>query len=134
MRVLQGLFERDRKKHSLGICIPEATKRKTMEESLHKRKMVRGEIGTGSTPGSGSFQVTGIFHVHESLMVQGIVVEGAISKKGSTSFGGVKLKVIDLQLGGKSPGMLQEDDEGAIFFKAEKGKHPMLKVGDIIEF
>ncbi len=135
MRVLQGLFEKERKKHNLGICIPEASKRKAMEERLQRKKMVRGEIGSSpNVARGGSFQVTGIFHVHESLMLQGVVLEGSINKKDVTSFQGVKLRVTDIQAGRKSSISLQEDGQGAIFLKAEKGKFPIIRSGDVLLF
>jgi len=132
---VQSIFQRERKAHSLGVCIPEAGKRKAMEAQLRRKKKVRDEIGSAEGfEASGAFEVTGIFHVYDSLMLQGTVLYGAINKKSATTFRGIKLRVIDLQTTGKTPTTFVEGEQGAIFLRAEKGKYPIIKSGDVIEF
>ncbi len=134
MEILQRLFEKD-KKRSLGVCIPEASKRKAMEVELKEKKKVKDEIVTiAETPMMGNaFQVTGVFHVQDSLMLQGIVASGVISKKAKTKVQATQLRIIDLQLGSKSPNAMVKGEHGAIFVRAE-GRFPMIKVGDLLEF
>ncbi len=135
MGVLQSLFEKEKKAHSLGICIPEAGKRKAMQEQLKRRKMVRDEIeSVEGAAAKGAFEVTGLFHVHDCLMLQGSVLEGAISKKSSAVFKGIRLKVADVQTSGKVKSALAEGEQGAVFVKTEKGRYPIIRIGDVIEF
>ncbi len=134
MEILQRLFEKD-KKRSLGVCIPEASKRKAMETELKEKKKVKDEIVTiVETHMGNAFQVTGVFHVQDSLMLQGFVASGVISKKAKTKVREMQLRIIDLQSGSKSPHAMVKGEHGAIFVHAEKGRFPMIKVGDMLEF
>ncbi|MDP2974257.1 MAG: hypothetical protein Q8N60_04355 [Candidatus Diapherotrites archaeon] len=134
MEILQRLFEKD-KKRGLGVCIPEASKRKAMETELKENKKVKDEIVTiVETHMGNAFQVTGVFHVQDSLMLQGFVASGVISKKAKTKMQEAQLRVIDLQSGSKSPNAMVKGEHGAIFVRAEKGRFPMIKVGDMLEF
>ena len=97
--------------------------------------MVRDELDSVEVVAShGAFEVEGIFHVHDCLMLQGVVLDGAIGKKSAAEFRGIKLKVIDAQIGGRARNTLLEGEKGALFVKTEKGKYPLIRASDIIEF
>jgi len=119
--LLQQIFQADeRKKHNLGVCIPDSSKRDAGEE----------ETGVGCQQG---FIVTGIFHVHDSLMVKGKACK-TIKKNGKVKFHGKTLIVRDVQSGEKNSDCLAVGETGALFLKTEKGKHPIIKIGDVLEF
>lgn len=79
------------------------------------------------------FLVTGIFHVQDVLMVQGIA-GCKIKKKDRAKFGGATLIVKDVQVAKQSAGSIQPGQKGALFLRAEKGRFPALRQGDEIEF
>ena len=111
------------KKHSLGVCIPDSRKEK-VEETVEEQKQFEGK----------AFEVTGIFHVQESLMVQGKALGGAIRKKDSVSIGGAKFIVKDIQTSKGSVDSISEGEKGALFLKAKTGKFGIIRTGDILEF
>lgn len=123
MGLFAPLFQKSRKsKHGLGVCIPDARKK-----SIKDSRPGEDVIGRG-------FNVTGIFHVHGSLMLQGTPNGGAISKKSKLSAKRAKLLVKDIQVENKSVELLGEGQSGALFLKPEKGKFPSIKIGDLLNF
>ncbi len=123
MGLLQSIFQKeDRKKRSLGVCIPDSSRAKKMQKEEEPIAASR------------AFQVSGIFHVQDNLMVQGEAVGGSIKKKDKFSFGGTKLVVKDIQVESKTAGSIEADQRGALFLKAEKGKFPIIRIGDALEF
>ncbi len=123
MGLLQQLWQKSEgKRHSLGICIPDASRGK--REARVKEEAIAGGRG---------FIVLGIFHVHDSLMVQGEAY-ATIRKKDKVGLKGKKLVVHDIQVEGKSTGLIKEGQMGALFLKAEKGKQPIIRIGDTLLF
>ena len=111
----------EKKGHSLGVCIPDA--------SRAKKELMAEEI----IPASHSFSVSGIFHVHDSLMVKGIS-GGSIRKKDKANFNGKKFEVKSIQIENRETESIEEGQKGALFLKATKGKLPNIKIGDELEF
>ncbi len=123
MGLLQQLWQKsESKKHSLGICIPDASK--------SKREAIVKEEGIAAGRG---FIVLGIFHVHDSLMVQG-EAWATIRKKDNVRLKGKKIAVHDIQVEGKSTGLIKEGQMGALFLKSENGKQPIIRIGDTLLF
>jgi len=121
LRLFQELFQKDKKKHDLGVCIPDVSRAK---KGLETEEIV---------PASHGFAVTGIFHVHDSLMVKGIA-GGSIRKKSKAKFRGQKFEVKSIQIENKETDLIEEGQKGALFLKASKGKFPNIKIGDELEF
>jgi len=127
---LLGIFEHGGKKKDLGICIPDHAAKKRHDEP--KEEETEPEITESPQKG---FVVEGIFHVLDSLMVQGTANGVSIKKRMATDFGGAKLTVVDIQMGQKKVGSLNSGDSGALFLKANnKGKNPFLRTGDVLKF
>ena len=116
------LHSEQEKKHSLGVCIPDSRKEKAKDET-----------GQPLREGS-SFTVSGIFHVQDSLMLQGTMSGGVAKKKDKISFGQAKLVIKDLQVGNRSVETITPGETGAMFLKPEKGKFPIIRIGDVLEF
>ena len=117
----QLLPKKQEKKHTLGVCIPDASKKKIQEKA--------NELPTGY-----GFVVSGIFHVQDSLMVQGTATCGTIKIKDKAKIGESKLVVKSIQVEGKDAKKLEHGQRGALFLIAEKGKAPIIKAGDVLEF
>jgi len=133
---LLGIFEQGKpKKEPLGVCIPDhaAKKRpKGPKEEETELRATESEITESSQKG---FVVEGIFHVLDSLMVQGTANGVSIKKRMVTDLGGTKLTVVDILMGQKKVGSLNSGDSGALFLKANnKGKNPFLRTGDVLKF
>ena len=121
MKLIQELFQKDKKKHDLGVCIPDA--------SRAKKELMADEI----VPASHSFVVSGLFHVHDSLMVKGMS-GGTIRKKNKAKFNGKSFEVKSIQIENRETDLIEEGQKGALFLKARKGKLPNIKIGDELEF
>ena len=121
MRLFQELFQKEKKRHDLGVCIPDASRAK---KELKAEQIV---------PTSHCFLVTGIFHVHDSLMVKGMA-GGSIRKKDKAKFNSQKFEVEGIQIENKETDSIEEGQKGALFLKASKGKLPNIKIGDELEF
>ncbi len=121
MRVFQELFQKEKKKHDLGVCIPDASR---------ARKELRAEE---VVPTSHSFIVSGIFHVHDSLMIKGMS-GGTIRKKDKAKFNSQKFEVKGIQIENRETDLIEEGQKGALFLNTSKGKLPNIKIGDELEF
>lgn len=118
------IFQKE-KKHSLGVCIPDVRKR-ALEG---KDDMAAEKLGAGA-----GFRVSGIFQVQDTLMAKGILFKGALKKNAKLEFGDVKMTVEEIQVNGKTCDTITVGEKGALFLKPEKGKSPIIKIDDIIEF
>ena len=122
MSLLQQFWQKsESKRHSLGICIPDA--------SRNKREARAEEVVAGGR----GFNVSGIFHVHDSLMLQGTAF-GSIKKKDKAKFKGKILVVEEVQVGNETTDLIDDRKKGALFLKPEKGKFPVIRIGDTLEF
>jgi len=122
--IIGRLFEKEeKKKHSLGVCIPDAGKRK--KGSVEEEEMPR--------PGR-AFLVKGIFHVQDSIMLQGRPLGGSLEKGAKVEAQGLKFSVKDVQVDGKSVDKMGEGQKGALFLKPEDSAFPIIKIGDLLEF
>lgn len=123
MDIFKPLFQKqEKKKHNLGVCIPDTSKSRRMAKGAQE------EIAPGRT-----FKISGVFQVQDSLMVNGLS-GGTIKKNDKVNFSGLKLVVQDVQVDNKTVEAIQEGEKGALFLKPEKGKLPILKIGDVLEF
>ena len=124
MGFLQSIFQgQEKKKHGLGVCIPDSSKAR-----------IAGKEAEEPISADKTFSVSGIFQVQDSLMLQGRVFGRAVKKKDRVSVEGTKLVVKDLQVGRKSVDSIKPGEKGALFLKAEKGKFPIVKIGDRLQF
>jgi len=121
LKLFQELFQKEKKKHDLGVCIPNASRAR------------RGFAAEEIVPTSHCFVVSGIFHVHDSLMVKGMA-GGSIREKNKAKFGGKKFEVKGIQIENRETDLIEEGQKGALFLKASKGKFPNIKIGDELEF
>jgi len=80
------------------------------------------------------FRVLGIFQVQDTLMAKGTLFKGALKKKAKTSFNGVKMQVSEIQVEGRDAETITVGEKGALFLRPEKGKSPIIKIGDVLEF
>lgn len=119
---LSNVFEK-KKKHSLGVCIPDSRMDK-INERIEEKHSAEGKV----------FEVTGIFHVQESLMVKGKALGGTIKKKDKVAIGGTKFVVDDIQVGNQSADFIKEGQKGALYLKAKSGKFAIIRAGDFLEF
>jgi len=119
---LKSVFHKEsKKKHSLGVCIPDSSRAKKEEKAE-----IAAAVGK-------IFKVEGVFHVHDSIMVKG-KASAKIEKKDKASFQGMKLVVKDVQVGSKNAEYLEEGQAGALFLRAENGKNPIIKIDDVLKF
>ena len=134
MGILGSLFKkRGEEKEKLGVCIPDATKAKKLEKAETEKDPFPQAITEEETLPTKGFLITGIFHVQDVLMVQGIAGQ-KIRKKDKAKFGGATLVVKDIQANKESAGSIGQGQKGALFLRAEKGRFPMLRQGDELEF
>ncbi len=121
---LKGVFgKEEKKKHNLGVCIPDAS-----------RKKRRAKDEAGPEAKDKAFRVSGIFHVHESLMVQGHAIGATIKPKDKIRLGEAELVVTDVQINKASTERLEPGEQGALFLRSLKGKFPIIRIGDVLEF
>ena len=128
--LLSSILSRE-KKRPLGVCIPDSTKTKIEAEQLQREKE-EAERKTHEFFGTG-FAVSGIFHFHDSLMVQGTAFGVKIRKNDKILLQGIRLIVKDVQVENKSAGSINPGQKGALFIKAEKGHFPIIRIGDVLE-
>ena len=121
---LLGIFGQGKAKKSLGTCIPEARKKKLSKEAGE----VEPEIGQGPN----SFKVTGVFQAHESITLQGKMLEGCVKAGDKIDVLGKKMTVEGISIEQKSVEQIREGQSGALFLKARS--FPILKAGTILEF
>lgn len=121
MKLFQEIFQKEKKKHDLGVCIPDANRRK---KELKAEKVI---------PASHSFIVSGLFHVHDSLMIKGMS-GGTIRKKDKAKFNSQKFEVTGIQIENKETDLIEKGQTGALFLDTSKGKIPNIKIGDELEF
>lgn len=119
MELLEKFFKKEEKKHNLGVCIPDKAKGKKAEAE--------------EAPEGRGFAVSGVFHVHDSIMVQGTPAAGTIRVNDKLCIAGQELKVRDIQVGRKDTEAIEEGQQGALFLVSE-GKAPIIKAGDLLEF
>lgn len=127
------------------VCIPEARKKIIQEEAEQKlqeeRKKKRAErvietieeqelpVFEDSQP---RFLIEGLFAVAETLMLNGTVVSGKITKSSKLKSNESEYPVKDIQFQGKTVGTLVTGQHGAIFFEKARGLY--FKKGDIALF
>ncbi len=121
MKVFHEIFQKEKKRHDLGVCIPDASR---------ARKELRADE---VIPASHSFIVSGLFHVHDSLMIKGMS-GGTIRKKDKATFNSQKFEVKGIQIENKETDLIEEGQKGVLFLDASKGKLPNIKIGDEFEF
>ncbi len=145
-------FVSKKKKHKLGVCIPEHASKKI--EAKLKKEVAEAEavkkaaeiaekdkLIEKDTPlieavpeepnGSALFEIDGVFQFQESLMVRGKVLRGTITRKSKAVIGRCKIGIDSLQLGTKEVELLQRRENGALHLKQSKGL--FLRGGDVIE-
>ena len=121
MGIFDKVFKKEEeKKHTLGVCIPDKSK----EKMAQKEEQVDGR----------GFLVSGIFHVHDSIMVQGKAVYGSVKINDRLSLANTSLLVKDIQVERKDVELLEEEQTGALFLTTDDGKAPIIKAGDLLEF
>ena len=141
-----SLFEtilREKKEHTLGVCIPEHARDKQQQinetirraisnQEFEEQKKARIEVTKKKSGGiKGSFRVSGIFQLAGSVMLTGKVERGFISNKMKSEFLGKRLKTKEINIKHKPVKKIHKNDEGAIFVdRVIVG----LKIGDLIEF
>lgn len=128
--LLSGILNREKKK-PLGICIPETAKTKIEAEQIQREKEEK-EKKASEIFGAGFF-VEGIFHFHDSLMVQGTAAGIRVKKNDRILLQGIRLIVKDVQVENRSAGSINPGQKGALFLKAEKGHFPIIRIGDLLE-
>ncbi len=110
------------KEHTLGVCIPDASKRNIAKKAEEQQ------------PSGYGFLVSGIFHVQDSIMIKGTALSGTIKQNDKTSFNGLNFEVESIQLDNKDVESLENGQKGALFLKPKDGKFPIIKAGDMLEF
>ena len=125
MGLIQMFQKEDKKKHSLGVCIPNMRKRNLETEDEKAAEELASKAG---------FRVSGIFQVQDTLMAKGTLFKGALKIKAKLKFNDVKMTVKEIQIDGKDCETITVGESGALFLKPEKGKSPIIKIDDILEF
>lgn len=134
MGILGSLLQKHGKeKEKLGICIPDAARAKRQEAVEAKKDLFPQAITDDLSSPTRGFLVTGIFHVQDVLMAQGIAGQ-KIKKRDKAKFAGATMIVKEIKIGTESAGSIVQGQKGALFLKPEKGKFPVLKQGDELEF
>ena len=120
MRIGFKTLLRKPEKKQLGVCIPEARKNRIQR------------IEPGPILGAGSFRVTGVFAVANTMMLQGIMMNGTIRLGQNLDCNGLHLPVVDIQYNMRSSDVLEEGQHGALFLACEA--KPFVKAGDVLQF
>ena len=118
---LLEILNKPKEKKSLGVCIPDAHRR---------RQGIDIPEETISEPNA--FRITGVFAVHDSIMLQGKMVQGGLDIGKEINFKGSRLKVKDILVQRESVQRIEEGESGAIFLNAKT--LPILRAEDLIEF
>ncbi|MDP6670912.1 MAG: hypothetical protein QGI60_03790 [archaeon] len=114
------LLRKPEPKKKLGICVPD-----------HAR-MAREKAQAAIVSTPNGFLVSGLFAVHDSIMVQGEMVEGTAKAGIEIDCGGKNMTVTDVFVDNRPSNKIEKGDRGALFIKASS--LPLVKAGDILEF
>ncbi len=115
------LLNKPEKKKSLGVCVPEAYRKK------HLKQVIPETVSE-----SNAFRIMGVFAVHDSVMLQGEMVKGCLKAGQQVDFHGKQIKIKDISIDRKPVEQIDEGMQGAIFLNTKK--FPMLRAGELIEF
>jgi hypothetical protein len=128
MGFLQGLLNPEPQKKQPGVCIPDAAAKKARKKAKEEEERQPPEP---VIEGSG-FVVSGLFHIQDTVMIQGTAHGRAVRAKSEGTIKGKKVRVKEILMGSAAVKELQPGQHGALFVSAKE--LPIIKSGDLIKF
>lgn len=123
------LLQREKKEHSLGVCIPEH-ERERIESQAVKAKSKAEKQAKANQVEDTAFEVQGYYEVRDLAMLSGRVLKGRITTKKKAVINSKEYKISEVQREQKKVPALREGERGAIFLN---GKGLLVRTGKIIE-
>ncbi len=126
MNILQLLGKKKQKKN-LGVCIP--TARKQIAQKAAEEPSLTGPLPDSTV---NAFFVEGVFAVHDSISLQGKMVQGTTRIGNLIEIKGKELLVKDISVEKKPVDCIHGGERGTLFLLAKY--FPIIRQGDTLEF
>ena len=123
------LLQKEKKTHSLGVCIPSHEKERIDIEIAKVQSRAEEEAKKNSVENT-AFELDGYYEVMGTAMLSGRVVKGSITKKKKILLNDKEYKVKEIQRAQQDVNRLDEGERGAIFIK---GRGLLVQSGQVIE-
>jgi len=124
------MLQKEKKEHSLGVCIP-SHEREKIDIEIAEVKARNERDAKTRTAEDTAFEVEGYYEVMKTAMLSGLVLKGKITKKNKAVVSDKEYKITEVQKAHKKVPALEEGDHGAVFLK---GKGLLVQTGNVIEF
>ena len=126
---LLKMLQKEKKEHSLGVCIPSHEREKIDLEIAEVKARSEMDAKKGVAEDT-AFEVEGYYEVMKTAMVSGLVLKGKITKKKKAVVNDKEYKITEVQKAHKNVPALEEGDRGAVFLK---GQGLLVQTGNVIE-
>ena len=123
------ILQREKKTHSLGVCIPSHEKERIDLEIAEVQSRAEEEAKKNGVEDS-AFELDGYYEVMGTAMLSGRVIKGSITKKKKVSLNDKEYKIKEIQRAQQAVNELSEGERGAIFLK---GRGLLVQSGQVIE-
>jgi len=123
------ILQREKKTHSLGVCIPSHEKERIDLEIAEVRSRAEEEAKKSGVEDS-AFELDGYYEVMDTAMLSGRVIKGSITKKKKVLLNEKEYKIKEIQRAQQAVNKLCEGERGAIFLK---GRGLLVQSGQVIE-
>ncbi len=123
------ILQREKKTHSLGVCIPSHEKERIDLEIAEVQSRAEEEAKKNGVEDS-AFELDGYYEVMGTAMLSGRVIKGSITKKKKVSLNDKEYKIKEIQRAQQAVNKLSEGERGAIFLK---GRGLLVQSGQVIE-
>lgn len=123
------ILQKEKKTHSLGVCIPSHEKEKIDLEIAELESRTKEEAiknGIGDT----AFELEGYYEVMGTAMLSGRVLKGSITKKKKVLLNDKEYKIREIQKTQQDANELSEGERGAVFIK---GRGLLVQSGQVLE-
>lgn len=126
---LLKLLQKEKKEHSLGVCIP-SHEREKIDLEIAEVKAKAEKEAKKSLAEDTAFEIEGYYEVMDLAMISGTVLKGKITAKKKAVINEKEYRITEVQRAHKKVKALEEGERGAIFLK---GKGLLVQTSQVIE-